>query len=167
MLSIGYFIHLLLLLLQHGDIESNPGPKNKQVNNLSCCHWNVNSLLAQNLSKISQIEGYNSLYSYDFICVSETYFYSRILEGDKSFHLNGYKLFRADYPNNTKQGGVCIYYKESMGVCEVKLSNLSQCVICEVSLQNRKGYIGVVLSTGPQAKTVANLKIFYLTLMNF
>ena len=33
-LSIGYFIHLLLLLLQHGDIESNPGPKNKQVNNL-------------------------------------------------------------------------------------------------------------------------------------
>ena len=42
-LSIGYFIHLLLLLLQHGDIESNLGPKNKQINNLSCCHWNVNS----------------------------------------------------------------------------------------------------------------------------
>ena len=33
-LSIGYFIHLLLLLLQHGDTENNPGPKNKQVNNL-------------------------------------------------------------------------------------------------------------------------------------
>ena len=38
----------------------------------------------------------------------------------------------------------CIYYKESLGVREVKLSNLSQCVICEVSLQNCKGYIGVV-----------------------
>ena len=37
-LSIGYSIHLLLLLLQHGDIEGNPGPKSKQVNNLSCCH---------------------------------------------------------------------------------------------------------------------------------
>ena len=60
-LSIGYFIHLPLILLQHVDIESNHGPKKKQVNSLSCCHWNVNGLLAQNLSKISQIEAYNSL----------------------------------------------------------------------------------------------------------
>ena len=45
-LSNGYFIHLLLFLLQHGNIESNLGPKNEQVNSLSCCHWNVNNLLA-------------------------------------------------------------------------------------------------------------------------
>ena len=64
-LSTGYFIHLLLL--QHEDIEGNPVPKNKQVTNLFCCHWNVNSLLTQNLSKTSQIESYNSLYSHDFI----------------------------------------------------------------------------------------------------
>ena len=127
-------------MLQHGDIESNSGPKNKQVNNLSCCHWNVNSLLAQNLSRISQTEAYNPLYSHDFICISETYSASTILEGDKSFYLNGYNLLRADHPKNTKQGGVCIYYKESLGVREVKLSNLSQCIICEVSLQNCKGY---------------------------
>ena len=35
----GYFLHLLLL--QHGDIESNPRPRNNQIKNLSCCHWNV------------------------------------------------------------------------------------------------------------------------------
>ena len=52
-LSIGYFIHLILLLLQHGGIESNPGLKKKQFNSLSCCDWNVNSLVVQNLSKIS------------------------------------------------------------------------------------------------------------------
>ena len=107
-LSIGYSIHLLLLLLQHGDIESKPGPKNKQVNNLPCCLWNVSSWMAQILSKISQIEAYNSLYSHDFICISETYFDSTILEGNKSLHLNGYNLLRADHPNNTKQRGVCI-----------------------------------------------------------
>ena len=32
--------------------------------------------------------------------------------------------YRADDPNNRKQGGVCIYYKESLGVTELKLSNL-------------------------------------------
>ena len=105
-LYIGYFIHLLQLLLQHGDVESDPGAKNKQVNNLSCCLWNVSSLLAQNLGKISQVEAYNSLYSYDFICISETYFGSTILEVYKSFHLNGYNLLRADHPNNTKRGDV-------------------------------------------------------------
>ena len=41
--SIGYFMHLLLLLIQHGDIESNLRLKSKQVNNLSCCYWSVNS----------------------------------------------------------------------------------------------------------------------------
>ena len=55
-LYIGYFIYLLLLLVRHEDIESNPRPKIKQVNSISCCHWNVNSLLAQNLSKISKTD---------------------------------------------------------------------------------------------------------------
>ena len=97
----GYFLHLLLL--QHGDIGSNPGPSNVQTNkNLSFCHWNVNSLQAHNLAKISQSEAYNSLFNYDFICISETYFDSSVLEGDRSFQLNGYNLLRADHPNNTK-----------------------------------------------------------------
>ena len=143
-----YFLHLLLL--QHGDIESNPGPKKEQIKYLSCCHWNVNSLLAQNMCKISQIEAYNSLYNYDFICISETYFDSSILEGDRNFQLNGCHLIRADHPSNTKRGGVCIYHKESLGVRLVKFSNLSQCIICEVFLQNCKGYIGVVYRSPSQ-----------------
>ena len=45
-----------LLLLQYGDLESNPGPEKEQIKYLSWCHWNVNSFLAQSMSKISQIE---------------------------------------------------------------------------------------------------------------
>ena len=109
----GYFLHLPLL--QHVDIESNPGPSNEQTNkNLSCCQWNFNSLLAYNSTKISQIEAYNSLFNYDFICVSETNFSSSVLEGHRSFQTIGYNLLRADHPSNTKRGGVCIYYKESL-----------------------------------------------------
>ena len=83
------------------------------------------------MCKISQIEAYNSLCNYDFICISETYFDSSILEGDRNFQLNAYHLIRADHPSNTKRGGVCIYHKESLGVCLVKLSNLSQCIILQ------------------------------------
>ena len=124
----------------------------------------ITSLLAENQSNIPQIEAYNSLYSHDFIWISETYFDSTIL-GDKSFHLSGYNLLRADHLNNTKRGGACIYYEVSQDVHEVKLSSLSQWVICEVPLQICKEYS--VLFTGPQGKTVPNLKIFYLTWMNF
>ena len=50
----GYFFHLFLP--KHGDINSNPGRKNGQINkNLSCCHWNTNRLLIYNFSKISLI----------------------------------------------------------------------------------------------------------------
>ena len=103
------------------------------------------------MCKMSQIEAYNSLYNYDFICISETYFNSSILEGDRNFKLNGYHLIRADQPRNTKTG-VCIYHKESLDVRLVKLSNPSQCIVCEVFLQNCKGYIGVVYRSPGQGK---------------
>ena len=28
-----------------------------------------------------------------------------------SLKIDGYNLVRADHPNNTKRGGVCVYYK--------------------------------------------------------
>ena len=65
------------------------------------------------MCNISQTEAYNSLYNYNFICLSETFFDSSILEGDWNFQLNGYQLIKADHPSNTKIGGVCIYHKES------------------------------------------------------
>ena len=88
-----YFLHILLL--QHGDIETNPGPQKEKTKNLSCCHWNVNSLIAHNLSKLAQLEAYNSVYKHDFICISETFF-------DPSIQLDGYNLLRADHPSNSK-----------------------------------------------------------------
>ena len=45
-----YFLHLLLL--QNGD----SGPQSGQIKNISCFHWNVNSLVAQNLPRITQLE---------------------------------------------------------------------------------------------------------------
>ena len=153
---------LHLLLLQHGDTERNPGPWSDQIKNLSCCHWNVNSLVAQNLSKITQLEAYNSLYKHDFICISETYFDSSILEGDSIFQLDGYKVIRADHPSNTKRGGVRIYYKESLSVRALNLTNLIDCIICEVSMQNCKGYIGVIYRSPSQ-----NTAKFEEFLLNF
>ena len=65
-----YFLHVLIL--QHGDIETNPGPTKEKIKNLSFCHWNINSLIARNLTKISHLEAYNAIYKHDFISISVT-----------------------------------------------------------------------------------------------
>ena len=70
-------VFLVLLLLSHGDIEVNPGPQRK-LSKLSCCHWNVNSILAHN--KLSLIIAYNTVQKFDVICFLETYLNSSVNE---------------------------------------------------------------------------------------
>ena len=103
----------------------------------------MDSPIAHNLSKIPQLEAYNSVYKHDFIYISETFFDFSVQKGDKNIQLDGYNLFRANYPSNSKQGGVCIFYKETLGVCNLKSLTFSECIICEASIQNSKGYVGV------------------------
>ena len=103
-------LYIFVLLLCHGDIEPNPGPKKLKKNSLSVCHWNLNSLSAHNFSKLTQLKAYISMYKHDFICLSETYLDSST--PDRLLKIDGYILVRADHPNNIKRGGVCIYCKE-------------------------------------------------------
>ena len=109
-----YFLHILLL--QHGDIETNPRPQKEKKKNLSFCHWNVNSLIAHILYKLTHLEAYSSVYKHDFICISETLFGSSVQEEDKNIQLDTNNLFGADHPSNSKQDGVCIFYKGTLGV---------------------------------------------------
>ena len=62
---------MFLILLMNGDIESNPGPKTKteKENFFSCCHWNVNSLLAHN--KLAMLETYNIAHKYDALFLTQ------------------------------------------------------------------------------------------------
>ena len=71
-------------------------------------------------------------------------------EGDKNFQLDGYKIIRADHASNTKRGRVCSYYKESLSVRVSNLTNLRKCIMCEVSMQNIKGNIGVICRSPSQ-----------------
>ena len=41
-----------LMIKTSCDIELNPGPKHKQDQSLSICHWNLNSIPAHNFQKL-------------------------------------------------------------------------------------------------------------------
>ena len=146
-----YSTFVFLILLIDGDIDSNPGPKTKtkKENFFSCCHWNVNSLLAHN--KLSMLEAYNVAHKYDVICISESYLDSTVPLDDKSLSLNGCNLTRADHPDNGKRGGVCMYYKENLALRIFSTSYFDQCLLCEVTCQNQKGYIAVIYRSPSQS----------------
>ena len=103
-----YYFFCSLILLTHGDAETNTSPKKFHFY-FSCCHWNVNSLIAHNMLKASLLEAYNTTYKYDFICISGKYYDSSVESDDGDLRINGYELIRMDYPLNTKRGGFSIY----------------------------------------------------------
>ena len=103
-------LFIFALLLCHGDIEINPGPKKLKKNSLSVCHWNLNSLSAHNFSKLTQLKAYTLTYKRDFICLSETYLDSSI-PGSLP-EIDGYNLIRSNHPNGIKGVEVFIYFKE-------------------------------------------------------
>ena len=51
---------------------------------------------------------------------------------------------------NAKRDDVCIFYRKTLGVRVINLSHLNECIISEVSIQNNKGYIGVVYRSPSQ-----------------
>ena len=150
------FLHIFVLLQCHGDIELSPGPK-KLLNNksLSVCHWNLNSLTAHNYSKLRQLKAYISIYKHDFVCLSETYLDSTTPKS--LLEIDGYNLIRAGHPNNTKRGGVCIYYKESLPVQVVSLPYLKEALLLELTDNNKKIFVSVIYRSPSQNNREFNL----------
>ena len=149
---------IFVVLLSHGDIEPNPGPKRLKKNSFSVCHWNLNSSSAHNFSKLIQIKAYIAMYKHDFTCLSETYL-------DSLLEIDGYVLVRADHPNNIKRGGVCIYYKESLPVRVISLPYLKEALLLEMTCKNKKVIVSVIYR--PLAKIIVNLTYFCLISRNF
>ena len=86
-------------ILLSGDIETNPGPDKATF---SFCSWNLNSICAHDFTRVSLIEAYNSVHSYDLIGIVETHLDSTTDESKLT--LDGYSFFKSNHPQNIKRG---------------------------------------------------------------
>ena len=132
------FVHhiWLYLITSNGseDIEKNPGPKPNSCQNFSICHWNLNSISAQNFLKLSLLRAYIIVYEFDVICLSEIYLDSFILHDDDNLQISGYNLYREGHPLNVKRGGVCIYCKISLPLKIKNIHYLQECINFEIKI---------------------------------
>ena len=62
----------------------------------------------------------------------------------------GYKLIRADHPNNIKRGGVFIYYKESLPVRVISIPYFNEALLLEMSYNNKKVMVSVIYRSPSQ-----------------
>ena len=70
----GFYIMVFInLILLRGNIEEEPRPTTKPNDNLSVCHWNVNSIPSHNFQKIAILESFVAMHKFDIICISETF----------------------------------------------------------------------------------------------
>ena len=115
----------------------NPGPKPNSCENFSVFHWNLNSISAHNFSKVSLLNAYTSLHSFDIMCLSETYWDSSILSHDPNLEVQGYDLIRADHSSNVKRGGVCIYCKNHLPLNLTNIDCLHECLTIELNIKNK------------------------------
>ena len=146
-----------MLLLTHGDIKSNPGPKHRTSTYFSCCCWNVNSNMEHN--KLSLLWAYNTLNKFHITCISETHL-DKWADND-ALSIEGYNIIRADHPNNLKRC-VCIYFKEHLKLKQIITSNFSECILCEISMGNKTSYIAVTYCS----PTLVNLIFFWRIVKN-
>ena len=87
---------------------------------------------------MSLLQAYNAIHSFDIICLSETYLDNSYHSDDDQLAFPGYNLIRADNPNKTKRGGVCIYYREALPVKVINVSILNECLVCVLSFGSRR-----------------------------
>ena len=148
-----YTLHLQWSIYKHillrTDIEKNPGP---DQGTFKFCSWNLNSLCAYEFIRVSLIEAYNSIHTYDLIGIMETHLDSTIDESKLS--LNGYSFMKSNHPKNVKRGGVGLYVRDSFPTRErLDLVTLPECIVCEIQLK-RKKYFFVVLHRSPSQTSI-------------
>ena len=132
------FVQQMLLIIS-GTVEINPGPPPPRMSNLSFAFWNLDSLPAREYARIPLIETLQSTYDFDLFGVCESMLNSSITNED--IFINGFSAdpFRSDKAANIRNGGVCLYFKESLPIKRRRdLEKLPETIVAEIKLKKKK-----------------------------
>ena len=92
--------------------------------------WNLDSIPARDYTRIPLIESFQSTYNFDIFGVCESLLSEDILiDGFSPEH------FRADKLGNSRNSGVCFYFKENLPIKERHdLETIPETIVAEVKL---------------------------------
>ena len=149
----------IILILLSNDINLNPEP-HFQNNLFNFMSWNVNSLAKDNFQRVCLIEAHNSIFNYDLISICETSLNDTVELPD--IQLSDYTFIPANNPANSKNGGVGLFYKNSLPVAIHKDLSFDESNLAKFWPKKKisLSYIDLRLLTIP----LLNSKTFFQTL---
>ena len=115
-------------LILSNDTEINPGPNLDFSQNFAIRNWNLNNIAAHNFSKINLLEIYLTIQKTGIVCLFETYLHSSFQVNNENLAIQGRDLVRYDQSTNSKRGGVCICYKNSLRLKIIDIQYLQECI---------------------------------------
>ena len=125
---------LLILLLISGTVEINPGPHTFKKK-ISFAIWNLDSLPARDFARIPLIESLHATYDFDMLT-------KNISNQDILINVFSLDPFRSDKDSDSRNGGVCLYFKESLPIKErCDLEILPETFVTDIKLNRKKVFI--------------------------
>ena len=139
--NILFFIFVIkMLLIISGSVEINPGPHVSK--NLSFAVWNLDSLPARDFARIPLIVSLQTTYDFDMFGVSESMLTENISNEDILINGFSHDPFRSDKDSATRNGGVCMYFKEFLPIKErCDLGFLPGTIVAEIKVDRKKVFI--------------------------
>ena len=135
--NFSFFLITISTLLLLAGVEKNPGPTPKK--NLSFAVWNLDSLPAREYARIPLIEAFQAEHKLDFFGICESSLSSDISNED--IFIEGFSPdpIRADKADDTRNGGVCLYFKENLPIKpRPDLASIPETLVAEIKLNRKK-----------------------------
>ena len=143
-----WFIFLRIQLSK--DVHSNPGPSSEFSSSFfTFCNWNLNSLSTDDFHRITLLEAHNTNFNYDIISLCETSLNDSMTVKENS--LPGYLFKPLNSPDGGKNGGVGLFYKESLPLKIRYDLSFNECLVTEMVF-GRKHIFFTVLYRNPAHK---------------
>ena len=163
--NIFFLLTVLSALLLMAGVEKNPGPTPEKK--LSFAVWNLDSLPAREYARIPLIEAFQAEQKFDFFGICESSLTSEISNADISIEGFSPDPIRADKADDTRNGGVCLYFRENLPIkSRPDLAIIPETLVAEIKLNRKKiffvlSYRHPNISTNEFKDYVASLENIY------
>ena len=140
----GQYLMIMLIILSN-DVHKNPGPF--QNSYFTFMNWNCNSIAKDDFYRIRLLEAENAIFKYDLISLCETSLNDSV-EFPDEFLGNEYTFISANKTDNTRHGGVGLFYKNSLPIKIRNDLSFDESIVVELTI-NRKNIFFTVLYRSP------------------
>ena len=145
--------YILLRIYLSKDIHKNPGPYSEFSSSFfTFCNWNLNSLSKDDFYRIHLLEAHNTNFNYDIISLCETSLNETLTVKENS--LPGYNFVSQNNPDGSKNGGVGMFYKETLPLKIRHDLSFGECLVSEINFGRKKIFF-TVLYRNPKNKAAS------------